>query len=72
MIKGWLADYSHWVMWLYVPVFDGMYVPLRAVFGHAVAYWVADVFAESLRWLSLEPVAFWIAEDVIRARWAAE
>lgn len=72
MIKGWLADYSEFVMWCYCPVFDGMYVPLRWLAGPSLALWVSDVLIDVFRWLLLEPVAFWLAEDVIRSRWASE
>lgn len=72
MIKGWLADYSEFVWRCYCPVSDGMYVPLRWLFGHSVAWWVSDVLIDVFRWLLLEPVVFWLAEDVIRSRWAAE
>lgn len=72
MMRELLADYSHWVMSLDGPAHDAIYVPLRAIAGHAVAYWVADVLTIAARYLVLEPVAFWVAEDVIRARWADE
>lgn len=72
MIKGWLADYSGWVMRLHCPVFDGVFVPLQVVMPASAAYWVADVLVEAVRYLSLEPVAFWVAEDVIRSRWSDE
>ena len=72
MIKGLLADYSGWIMRLHCPVFDGVFVPLRSVMPSLAAYWLADLIVESVRYLSLEPVAFWLAEDVIRARWAAD
>lgn len=72
MMREWLADYSALFHRCYLPLFDSVYVPLRFVVGSAAAYWLADVLLEALRWLLLEPLAFWLAEDVIRARWASD
>jgi hypothetical protein len=72
MFKGFLADYQAFVMSLDCPFFDAVYLPLRRVFGHSFAYWVADVFTTSARYFLLEHLAFWLAEDVIRARWSEE
>lgn len=72
MIERIAAAWSLLVMRGYVPLNDAVYVPVRWVAGHRVAWFVADVVVDSCRWLLLEPVAFWIGEDVIRARWALE
>lgn len=64
-----VADWSDLLHRYYVPVFDAVYVPLRRVFGHGVAYFVADVLLGAAMILLLEPVAWWLAKDVIRARW---
>lgn len=64
-----VADWFDLLHRCYVPVFDAVYVPLRRVFGHGVAHFVADVLLGAAMILLLEPVAWWLAKDVIRARW---
>jgi len=64
-----LADWSVMLGRWHQPFFDSIYAPLRKAFGHGPAYFVADVLVSAVMWLLLEPLSWWIAQDVIRARW---